>query len=272
MQRQAQTLCPLEIAMLLLTDIGNTSIKLGLAKDDEIRATYTLPTDDSQSADGFGLQLRQLTEHAALGEDIDACIISSVVPGIEPAFRRACERFFGLRPLFAHRELEVPLENHYEMPQEVGADRIVAAYGARRLFPDPASIICVDYGTATTFDCVTEQAYLGGMICPGVMSSLGALATRTARLPRIALETCGNAPIIGRNTVTSLNHGFLFGFSAMTEGLCARLSNTLPGPVFIVATGGFAENVAQVTKCINAVRPDLILESLRLLYKEKCSY
>ena len=112
--------------------------------------------------------------------------------------------------------------------------------GARRLLPDVRSVVSVDYGTATNFDCVTGNAYLGGLICPGVMSSLGALATRTAQLPRIALTAHADVPIVGRSTVTSLNHGFLFGFASMTEGLYARLTKTLEGPIAFVATGGFA--------------------------------
>ncbi len=256
--------------MLLLVDIGNTSIKIGMAREGVILAAYTLPTDASQSADGFGLQLRALFEHAGLADKVGACMASSVVPGIEPLFRHACERFLHVRARFAHQEVAVPLINHYEVPQEVGADRLVAAYGARRLYSEPASLICVDYGTATTFDCISGQSYLGGLICPGVMSALGALATRTARLPRIALESYDNTPIVGKNTITSLNHGFLFGFSSMTEGLCSRLAKTMNGPVKVVATVGFAQDVSRVTPCISEVRPDLILDGLKFLYEESC--
>lgn len=256
--------------MLLLVDIGNTSIKIGMSRAGKILAAYTLPTDASQSADGFGLQLRALFEHAGLADKVGACVASSVVPGFEPLFRHACERFLHVKPLLAHQDFAVPLDNHYEVPQEVGADRLVAAFGARRLFPEPESLICVDYGTATTFDCVSGQSYLGGLICPGVMSALGALATRTARLPRIALESYDNSPIVGRNTTTSLKHGFLFGFSSMTEGLCARLAQGMPGPVKVIATGGFAKDLSRITSCVNEVRTDLILDGLKLLYEECC--
>lgn len=252
----------------LLVDIGNTSVKIGFALPDAILAAYTLPTDSSQSADGLGLTLLQTLNHADLA-GVQTCLVSSVVPGLEPILSQACRRFLDVEPLYAARTLEVPLHNHYENPGEVGPDRLVAAYAARRLLPEPTSVISVDFGTATTFDCVSGHSYLGGLICPGVMSSLGALATRTARLPRIALACDEAAPIVGRNTVTSLNHGFLFGFVAMTEGLCARLTTTLPGPVSVVATGGFAEAVSRVTTCVDMVRPDLILEGLRLLWLEQ---
>lgn len=265
----------------LLIDIGNTSLKIGLSGPDAVITSYTLPTDPKQSGDSLGFQLACLLGHAGVaipGIQVfgdtpaphpEACIISSVVPGMNPLLRHACERYLGLHPLFACRDLPVPLANHYERPDEVGADRLVAAFGARRLFPDARSVVSVDYGTATTFDCVTDNAYLGGLICPGVMSSLGALATKTAQLPRIALTTRSDIPIMGRSTVTSLNHGFLFGFAAMTEGLCTRLQHSLEGPVAFVATGGFAPDVARIVNCFDLVRPDLILEGLRLLWQEK---
>lgn len=251
----------------LLVDIGNTSLKIGFSSPDEVLHAYTLPTDSSQSGDGLGLVLTQLLAHAGFG-GVARCLVSSVVPGMEPILTHACSRFLGVEPRYAARTLPVPLHNGYENPAEVGPDRLVAAFAARRLLPEPSSVISVDFGTATTFDCVSGEAYLGGLICPGVMSALGALATRTARLPRIALACDDKVPIVGRNTVTSLNHGFLFGFAAMTEGLCARLAATLPGPVAVVATGGFAEAVARVSSCVDLLRPDLILEGLRLLGRE----
>lgn len=259
----------------LLIDIGNTSLKIGLASPEKLLTSYTLPTDTSQSGDSLGLQIAYLLNHAGVSFTDDegsmrptACVVSSVVPGMIPLVRHACERYLHLTPLFAHRDLPIPLENHYERPNEVGADRLVGAFGARRLFPDARSVVSVDYGTATNFDCVTGNAYLGGLICPGVMSSLGALATRTAQLPKIALCTHSDAPIMGRSTVTSLNHGFLFGFAAMTEGLYARLTSTLEGPVAFVATGGFAADVARVVNCFDLVRPDLVIEGLRQLWIE----
>ena len=259
----------------ILIDIGNTSLKIGLASQEKLLTSYVLPTDTSQSGDSLGLHMEALLRHAGVvfggsGDGIwpTACVASSVVPAMIPLVRHACERFLGLEPLFVQHDLTVPLENHYERPLEVGADRLVGAYGARRLFPNVRSVVSVDYGTATNFDCVTGNAYLGGLICPGVMSALGALATRTAQLPRIALEAGADEPIVGRSTVTSLNHGFLFGFAAMTEGLYARLLQTLEGPVAFVATGGFAPDVSRVVKCFDLVRPDLVVEGLRQLWLE----
>lgn len=249
----------------LLVDIGNTSLKIGIASSEKVLTVYSLPTDPAQSSDALGLQLTELVRHAGEGQ-VDYGLICSVVPDMDPLLFSACTRFLNITPYFAHRNLEVPLENRYERPQEVGADRLVAAYAARELLPQPCSVISVDFGTATTFDCVTDRAYLGGLICPGVMSSLRALATHTAKLPRIALTTDVRTPRLCRDTVTSLNHGFLFGFAAMAEGLCERLKQCLEGPVSVIATGGFAPAVCGVTSCFDAVRTDLVLEGLRRLW------
>ncbi len=254
----------------LLFDIGNTNVKIGIAVETAVLTSYVLPTDPGQTADSIGLRLLEVLRHAGLGPaDVGACVASSVVPGVNPLIRRACERYLYRKLLFAPGDIAIPLENRYERPAEVGADRLVAAYAARRLYPGPRSLVSVDFGTATTFDCVEGGAYLGGLICPGVLSSAGALSSRTAKLPRISLEVEEDSPVIGRSTTTSLNHGFIFGFAAMTEGVLARLRGVLPGPTEVVATGGFARDIARVSSCFDHVRPDLLLEGLRLLYMER---
>lgn len=253
----------------LLFDIGNTNIKIGFAGANGIHAQFTLPTDSRQTADGLGLALSGLCRHMKVPPaSIEACVASSVAPVIAHLVRKACRTFLGHGVLFAPEDIPIPLENKYARPQEVGADRLVGAYAARRLMPEAKSIISVDYGTATTFDFVTDDTYLGGLICPGVYSSVEALASRTAKLPHIALDIDASEPAVGRSTAESINHGFVFGFAAMTEGLCDRLEKTLPGPVKVVATGGFAESLSRVTRCFTMVRPDLLLEGLRLLYRE----
>lgn len=254
----------------LLFDIGNTNIKIGFANDAGIAAQFTLPTDTRQTADGIGIALESLCRHMSVNPaELDACVASSVAPVVAHLVRKAVRTFLGHAMLFAPEDIAIPLENKYARPQEVGADRLVGAYAARRLMPNAKSIISVDYGTATTFDFVTDATYLGGLICPGVYSSVEALASRTAKLPHIALETDAHEPAIGKSTAESINHGFVFGFAAMTEGLCARLAKTLPGPVHSIATGGFAQSLSRVTTCFDMVRPDLLLEGLRILYLEQ---
>lgn len=251
-------------------DIGNTHTKIGISAGASFIASYILPSDERQTADQFGLMLLDILRHRRLApSDINACVASSVAPGMSLVVSRACERFLERRVLFAPEDLPIPLDNRYSLPHEVGADRLVGAYAARRLFPSAASIISVDFGTATTFDCVEGNAYLGGLICPGIQSSAAALASRTAKLPRVSLEVKEKTPVPGRSTVTSLNHGFIFGFAAMAEGLVARLAGGMQGPVAVVGTGGFASTLAGVTDCFHAILPELLLEGLRRLHAEQ---
>ena len=257
---------------LLLVDIGNTCIKLVFARPEALEASYTLPTRAQHTPDSLGLSMLQLLTLRGLKPgDIKFCAVCSVVPDVFSLFRDACRKYLGFEPLTFPDDFTFDLVNGYERPQEVGADRLLAAYAARRLFPEPASIISVDFGTATTFDCITGNTYLGGLICPGLFSSRNALAANTAKLPRISLDVTESTAIIGRSTVTSMNHGFLFGFSAMTEGLCERLRAQLPGPVFVVGTGGIAQELSGICRAFDAIRPDLIPEGLRLVWNESRS-
>lgn len=249
----------------LLLEIGNTNIKIGLCTKSELLFSYALPTDTGITADLLGLRLMDVLAHAKVaGGEIVACVASSVVPAINSLARQACQRFLGKPLLFMTEDIAVPLENRYQNPQEVGADRLVASYAARMLYPKAKSLVSVDFGTATTFDCITENAYLGGLICPGLLSSAQNLAVRTAKLPQITLELDTTLPLIGKSTSTSLNHGFIFGFAAMSEGVISRLREILPAPLEVVATGGFSTTLAKVANCFNHVRPDLLLEGLRL--------
>ena len=253
----------------LLADIGNTNIKIALATPRDLGETYILPSRMPYTPDSLGLALLHLLSHrntAAGG--LSGCAFCSVVPEIDPLFRQACERFLGKEPRAFPSGFSLDMENRYENPQEVGADRLLAAFAARRLFPGPSSLISVDFGTATTFDCVAGNAYLGGLICPGVLSSHSALVGNAAKLPRISLEVRGAAPLPGRRTAISIDHGFAFGFAAMTEGLCRRLKEQLPAPTEVVATGGFAVDLARVCTAFDHLRPDLILDGLRLAWME----
>ena len=260
---------------LFLLDVGNTNVKIGIADRSGLHAAYTLPTNPAETADAWGLRLLEVRRaHGLDSREAEAFVVSSVVPPMDPLLARAAERFFGCPALFVPRDLPIPLENRYERPHECGADRLVTAYAARRLF-DAEKIIVVDYGTATTFDCISGNAMLGGLICPGVLSSARALSGGTAKLPHITLELDegerdGVIPI-SKNTATSLTHGLIHGFAAMTEGLCARLAPALdaaPGEALVVGTGGFAEKIRAVCPALGEVRGDLLMEGLRMLYLE----
>ena len=261
--------------MLLLADMGNTAIKLALAHNSgeistsvaAIAPPYTLPTAGGHTADSLGLALLALLGHAHVSpDDIEACVASSVVPALDPILSRACEKYLNCKTLFAPRDLPVPLTNAYERPQEVGADRLVGAWAARRRHPDVTSLLVVDFGTALTIDCVRDNAYLGGLIFPGPETALAGLARGAAKLPPVNLHIDDMEPSPGKSTVTSIQHGLVFGFVSLVEGLCQRLAATMPAPLRVVGTGGFAESIARRSKVFDEVASSLVLEGLLILY------
>jgi type III pantothenate kinase len=253
---------------LLFFDVGNTNIKIGLHRREAGLSSYVLPTPRSSTADQLGLDLAALLAREGLDPAaLDAILAVSVVPPVNPMLRQACNRFLGKVPRFVPEDVPVPLENRYERPEQVGADRLVAAYAARRA-ASTHCVVSVDFGTATTFDVVRGSSYLGGLICPGVLSSARALAQDTAKLPQIDLEPESLKLCIGRSTVESLNQGLLFGFASMVEGILDRLEDHLGEPITVIATGGFAAQLARVCPAISNVRPELLLEGLRLVYEE----
>lgn len=264
---------------VILLDVGNTNVKIGLARPGKgLFASYALPTAPAgnlDTSDAWGLKLLEIcrVENISPGQ-VAGFAASSVVPPMNPILSRAAERFFGRGVQFVPDDLPLAIENRYARPQEVGADRLVSAAAARALSGAPALMV-VDFGTATTFDCVAGNAYLGGLICPGVLSSARALATGTAKLPHITLEIdpadLATGLHIGRSTSESLNQGLIYGFAALVEGLAKRLATTLlPGreaEVRLFATGGFAARIAQVCPAIHEVREDLLLEGLLRAYE-----
>ncbi len=259
---------------LLLFDVGNTSLKIGITRGDDLERTFSLPTDPKATVDSLGLALSGLCNHARVRpEEIEACVVCSVSPAVDRILGKACKEYFGQTVKAVSKDLIVPLENRYQRPAEVGADRLVSAYAARRTY-DAHTIVSVDFGTATTFDCVQGDAYLGGLICPGLLSSAYGLFAHTAKLPQIRLDLDSPELQVGQSTHQSLNQGLIFGFAAMCEGLCVRLRETLVTDAvadksfFVVGNGGFAEKIGNVANCFNEICPELLLLGLILLYRE----
>jgi type III pantothenate kinase len=252
---------------LLLFDVGNTNIKITLADKDHLHQSLVLPTLAEHTADSLGLTLLDACRFFDVEPShITAWVVSSVVPAVDRVLEGAGKRFFGCPLLFVPGDIVLPIENRYARPNEVGADRLVAAFAGRCLY-DARTLILVDFGTATTFDCVVDNAYLGGLICPGVLSSVRALGTKTAKLPQISLETTSAEVEVGTSTATSLNQGIIHGFAAMVEGLTMRLKRSLKDDnALVVATGGFASNIAPVCSKIDHLQPDLLMQGLRMAY------
>ena len=251
---------------LLLLDIGNTNTKVGLAREETLLSSFVFPSNYLETSDNWGFRLLELCRYSQVApREIASWVVSSVVPPLESLLLQAGKRYFDCPVLFVPRDIALPIRNCYQSPTEVGADRLVSAYAAREFFSTPA-IIVIDFGTATTFDCIQDRDYLGGLICPGVLSSAKALSSQTAKLPQISLELASAEISIGQSTSTSLNQGFIFGFASLVEGLCSRLKDKLSGEISVVATGGFASTLQKVCPCLQEIRPDLLLQGLLKAY------
>ena len=250
--------------MLLVIDVGNTNIVLGIFKDQELVDHWRVSTDRLRTTDEYGVLIRHLFYlNGVNSEEIDAIIISSVVPPVMPTLERMCQRYFGLTPLVIGPGVKTGMDIKYDNPREVGADRIVNAVAAYEKFGGPGIII--DFGTATTFCAVDKKGtYLGGAICPGIGISTDALVQRTAKLPRI--EVVQAEKVICRNTVESMQAGVFYGFVGQVDGIVSRMRKELGCKAKVVATGGLAVIVAPATDAIDVVEPMLTLEGLKIIY------
>ena len=251
--------------MLLVIDVGNTNMVLGVYKDTELLDHWRISTDRQRTTDEYGVLIRELFYLTALrADDINAIIISSVVPPVVPTLERMCQRYFGLSPLLIGPGVKTGMDIRYDNPREVGADRIVNAVAAYEKYGGP--VIIVDFGTATTFCAVDAKGvYLGGSICPGIGISTEALVQRTAKLPRIELKRTDS--VICRNTIESMQAGVFYGFVGQVEGIVSRMRRELDMSARVVATGGLAVVIAPATKAIDVVEPMLTLEGLRIIYE-----
>lgn len=245
--------------------MGNTNMVLGVYKDTELLDHWRISTDRQRTTDEYGVLIRELFYLNDLrADDINAIIISSVVPPVVPTLERMCQRYFGLSPLLIGPGVKTGMDIRYDNPREVGADRIVNAVAAYEKYGGP--VIIVDFGTATTFCAVDAKGvYLGGSICPGIGISTEALVQRTAKLPRIELKRTDS--VICRNTIESMQAGVFYGFVGQVEGIVSRMRRELDMSARVVATGGLAVVIAPATKTIDVVEPMLTLEGLRIIYE-----
>lgn len=250
--------------MLLAIDVGNTETKLGCFKsaDGELVTRWRVTTELRRTPDEYGVFFTQLFATGGIdASSIDAVVIASVVPKLDPVLESVCSRFFNSRPRFLRPHLQQLMPVVTDYPSEVGADLVAAAIGGRARFGAP--LIVISFGTATAYMAVSPAGeYLGVAIAPGITISIDALVGRTAKLPQIALEMPKAA--IGRNTHDALQSGIVYGFVGQTEAIVARMRDELGVRANVVATGGLAEVVARQTTIVDAVEPNLSLIGLQL--------
>ncbi|MCZ8523682.1 MULTISPECIES: type III pantothenate kinase [Paenibacillus] len=251
--------------MILVVDVGNTNIVLGMYEGRQLRHDWRISTNRSATADEYGIILYNLFQHAGLSlQQIEGVIISSVVPPLMFVLEQLCLKYVKKTPLIVGPGIKTGLNIRYENPREVGADRIVNAVAAIELYGAPC--IVVDFGTATTFDYIDEQGqYVGGAVAPGIGISTEALYQRAAKLPRI--ELVKPKSVVGRNTIASMQAGIIFGFAGQVDGIVERIKQEFSVEPSVIATGGLAELISGESRSIQTVNPLLTLQGLQIIYE-----
>jgi len=255
--------------MLLALDVGNTNIVLGLFSGKQLRHHWRISTRREGTSDEYNILIEALfsLEHVRR-QEIGAAVISSVVPPLQATLKEMIEGNFGVIPLLIEPGIKTGMPILYENPKEVGADRIVNAVAAIEQYGKPT--IVVDFGTATTFDVISERGeYLGGAIAPGISISAEALFQRAAKLPRIDIARPKEA--IGKSTVTSMQSGLYYGYLSLVEGMLTRIKAEMSVDPIVVATGGLAHLIVGSSPLIDHIDPLLTLEGLRILYERNQS-
>jgi type III pantothenate kinase len=251
--------------MLLVADVGNTNIVLGVFEGDNLKASWRMGTDLQKTVDEYEVFLRGFLALDGIDvSKVNGAIIGSVVPNITEVFINLIYKVFGVKPLIVGSGIKTGMTIKVDNPREVGADRISNAIAAYILYGGP--VIVADFGTATTFDVVSAKGeYLGGMIFPGINISMEALFQRAAKLPRVALTKPERA--IGKNTVSSIQSGIMHSVIGGINYSVEALWEELGARAKVVATGGLAERVGDQTEVVDAVNNTLTLEGLRIIYE-----
>lgn len=250
--------------MILVFDVGNTNIVLGVYENRELTQHWRVSTDKSRTADEYAVVIKNLFDFGGLNfSDIEAVVISSVVPPVMPTLESLTRKYFGVEPLVIGPGVKTGMPIIYDNPREVGADRIVNAVAGYHKYGGP--LIIVDFGTATTFCAISQRGeYLGGAIAPGIGISTEALFQRASKLPRV--ELVKPKRVIAKNTITGMQSGIYYGFVGQVDGIVRRMKEELGEEAKVIATGGLARFINDESKEIHVVDPFLTLEGLLLIY------
>ena len=251
--------------MLLALDVGNTNVTIGAFDGTRLAGRWRLRTIREQTADEWGILLRNLFTLASLDLGaVNGVIISSVVPAVDQPLEAMAQRYFSRRPLFVTNNLDLGITIRYDNPREVGADRIANGVAALCKYGGP--VVAVDLGTTINFDIVSAQAeFLGGVICPGIDMSISGLFARTARLPMVDFRE--PEKLIGSNTVGSITSGLYYGFVGMIDGILERLAAELGPGMKAVATGGQGHMIVRSSRLVKIYDENLTLDGLRLIWE-----
>ena len=253
--------------MLLVFDVGNTNMVLGIYEDKKLIKDWRINTDKDKTSDEYGMLISNLFKHDDVNMDeIEDVIISSVVPNVMHSLENFCIKYCNKKPLVVGPGIKTGLNIKYDNPKQVGADRIVNAVAGIEKYGYP--LILVDFGTGTTFCAISEKGeYLGGTIAPGIKISSEALFQRASKLPRVELQKPGMA--ICKSTVSAMQSGIIYGYVGLVEKIISMIKEELNcGPVKVVATGGLSSLIASETDSIDYVDKFLTLEGLRVIYEK----
>lgn len=253
--------------MLLAVDVGNTSTHLGVFDRRELEHEWRISTDHKRSADELALMFGQFLSMAnmSFSREITGVAIASVVPVMTQQLREMTERYFGFPPVVVEPGTKTGIAIVTDNPREVGADRIANAVAAHDLYPDE-NVVVADFGTALTVDAISARGeYLGGAIAPGINTSATALFQATAQIRRV--ELVAPPSVLGRNTVSCVQSGIVFGTAELVDGLVDRIIEELGEEARVVATGGTAAIVVEHCESVDQVEPALTLLGLRSIFE-----
>lgn len=251
--------------MILTIDIGNTNIACGVYDGDKLITTFRMATKDIKTEDEYGNIIIQCMQTDKIDiKKIDGMIIASDVPALNFTFTRLGRKYFNLDPLFVDQNIKSGIAIKIESPKQLGPDLLVGAVAANQKFPDQNNLI-IDLGTATTMTIVTkEKEFIGGIIYPGMRSSLVGLATNAAALPHVELET--PTTIIGKDTITSMQSGMMYGYAAMIDGMIKKFKEEFGDDLNVILTGGYAVKVCNMISENAILDSRLLLDGLKYLY------
>ncbi|MDE6442766.1 MAG: type III pantothenate kinase [Clostridia bacterium] len=252
--------------MIICMDVGNTNIKYALFNGEKLVLSFRVATEHKKTSDEYGGQILSILGNNGIKiSEIEGGIISSVVPQLDYTLERMCNTYLKIKPLMLIPGLKTGLNLKVDNAKEVGADRVVNNVAAVKKYGAP--LIIVDFGTATTFNVINDKCeFIGGVIAPGIKGSLDSLVNGTAKLPRVEIERPSS--VIGKNTVTNMQSGIVYGFAGLVEYIVKKIKRELKAEnVVTIATGGFSEIIAKEISCIDYVDKLLTLEGLRYLYE-----